>query len=200
MKKLLLSVILIYEVFMIGNVYSQNITDEISDKLLRMHILANSNSEYDQNIKIMVRDFVIEQIKEKEFKKKSDIIKSVEYLKDEVNSFLNEQDAEYECEIIVSDSTFMTKEYYDLSIPAGDYQALKIILGEGKGENWWCVAYPPLCFTESVTGKISDDGNILLNNILNDETYNIIKNNNIEYRIKFKTIELINSFLIERIK
>ncbi len=193
MKKLILSILLISEIFMMGNVYSKNFTDEISDKLLRMHILANSNSDSDQSIKLKVRDFVIEYIDKNKLKDKNGVINSIKNMEREINDFLKENGADYNCRVLISNSTFKTKEYSDLSIPAGEYQALKIILGEGKGENWWCIAYPPLCFTESVTGKISDDGNMLLSEKLNKEVYNIIKNNNMEYKIKFKTIELINS-------
>ncbi len=195
MKRIILFCMLIFEMFMMGNVYSKNITNEISDKLLRMHILANSNDESDQNIKIKVRDFVIDDISMNDFSSKAEVVKNITQTEDKINEFLIKNGVRYGARVKIGDTKFKTKNYSDISIPAGNYQALKIILGAGEGENWWCVAYPPLCFTESVTGKISDDGNIKLNNILNKETYNIIKNNNVEYRIKFKTIELINSFL-----
>lgn len=195
MKRIVLLCMLIFEMIMMGNVYSANITNEISDKLLRMHILANSNDEYDQNIKIKVRDYIIRDIRENNFNSKEEVVEKVIEMEEKINEFLKENNVGYSAKAIIADTIFKTKKYSDLSIPAGKYQSLRIILGEGNGENWWCVAYPPLCFTESVTGKISDDGDTKLNNILNKETYNIIKNNKAEYRIKFKTIELINSFI-----
>lgn len=193
MRRITLLVLLVCEFMMMGKVYSENITDEISDNLLRMHILANSDNACDQEIKIKVRDYVIEYINDKNIESKSDVIKSITDIKNNIDNFLRENGFHYKSKILVSNSKFDTRIYSNISIPAGEYQALKIILGEGKGKNWWCVAYPPLCFTESVTGEISSKGNKLLSELLNHEAYNIIKNDNIEYKIKFKSIELINS-------
>ncbi len=194
MRKIILLILLVCEIMIMGKVYSKNITDEISDNLLRMHILANSDNACDQDIKIKVRDYVIKYINDKEIESKSDVIKSITDMKNNIDNILIENGFRYKSEILVSNSEFDTRIYSNISIPAGNYQALKIVLGEGKGENWWCVAYPPLCFTESVTGEISSRGNKLLREMLDNEAYNIIKNNNVEYRIKFKSVELINSF------
>lgn len=194
MRKIILLTLLLCEIMMMGNVYSENITDEISESLLRMHILANSDNTCDQEIKIKVRDYVIEYINDKNMKSKSDVIKSISDMKSDIDNLLKENGFRYKSEILISNSEFDTRYYSNISIPAGNYQALKIVLGEGNGKNWWCVAYPPLCFTESVTGEISSNGDKLLCESLNNEAYNIIKNKNVEYRIKFKSIELINSF------
>ena len=194
MKKLALIILLACEFVMMGRVYSKNITDEISDNLLRMHILANSDKECDQEIKLKVRDYVIDYINEKEIDDKNDVIKYIDDMKNNIDKFLDNNGFEYDSEILVSKSEFDTRIYSDISIPAGKYQALKIILGDGEGTNWWCVAYPPLCFTESVTGEMSTKGNDMLSDSLGEEVYNIIKKNNIEYKIKFKSVELINLF------
>ncbi len=193
MKKIILSILLAFEIFTIGTVYSNSITDEISKELLRMHILANSDSDYDQNVKIEVRDFVLRYIDENNLDTKQDVICSINNLQSEINTFLYENKIGYESRVLTGYSPFLTKEYNNISIPNGVYNSLKIILGNGEGENWWCVAYPPLCFTEDVTGKISDEGELKLQNTLNDETYNLIKKDNIEYKIKFKTVEIFNS-------
>ncbi len=193
MRRITLLILLACNFMMMGKVYSENITDEISDNLLRMHILANSDKVCDQEIKIKVRDYVIEYINDKNIESKSDVIKYITDMKKNIDNFLKENGFLYKSKILVSNSKFDTRNYSNISIPAGEYQALKIILGDGNGKNWWCVAYPPLCFTESVTGEISNKGNKLLSELLNDEAYNIIKNDNMEYKIKFKSIELINS-------
>lgn len=195
MKKIILSILLIVEILMIGTVYSQSVTKEISDGLLRMHILANSDSEYDQKVKIKVRDYLIDYINNEKLESKEEVVNSVKDINKAVDEFLVSEGARYSCNILYSNSIFETRTYSDLAIPAGEYETLKVILGEGKGKNWWCIAYPPLCFTESVTGKISENGNNMLKTVLNDESYNIIHNNDVEYRIKFKSIELINLLL-----
>ena len=193
MKKIILIILLCFEIFTIGTVYSNSITDEISKELLRMHILANSNSEYDQNVKINVRDFVLKYIDKNNLQTKQDVIYSIGNLKSEINDFLLENNIEYKAMVLTGYSQFTTKDYNNISIPNGIYNSLKIILGNGEGENWWCVSYPSLLFTADVMGKISYMGELKLKNTLNSETYNIIKKNNIEYKIKFKTVEIINS-------
>ncbi len=193
MKKVILVILLAFEIFTVGTVYSNTITNEISQELLRMHILANSNTDFDQNVKIRVRDFVLKYIDKNDLKTKKDVIDNVFIIENEINSFLYENKIGYKASVLTSYSPFLTKEYNNISIPRGVYNSLKIILGNGEGENWWCVAYPPLCFTEDVTGKISDEGELKLINTLNNETYKLIKKDNIEYKIKFKTVEIFNS-------
>lgn len=193
MKKIILVVLLCLEIFAITTVYSNAVTEEISKELLRMHILANSNSEYDQNVKIKVRDFVLKYIDKNNLDTKQNVICSIGNLQSEINAFLLENNIEYKAVVLTGYSQFTTKYYNNISIPNGIYNSLEIILGNGEGENWWCVAYPPLCFTEDVMGKISSEGELKLKKTLNSETYNIIIKNNIEYKIKFKTVEIINS-------
>ena len=82
------------------------------------------------------------------------------------------------------------KEYKNIRLPEGIYDCIKVVLGEGKGENWWCIAYPPLCFTEEVFGEMSPDAKKQLTDTLSKETLDtIIKNNDINFR--FKIVEII---------
>lgn len=193
MKKIILAILLIAEIIMIGTVYSENITSEISGELLRMHILANSDSAFDQETKLKVRDYILSYVDKEQIRSKNEVVNSIKKMEESVNEFLNKENIKYLCKIEYTNSVFETKTYSDLSIPAGEYESLKVILGNGEGKNWWCVAYPPLCFTESVIGKISDDGNKKLYEILTEETYNVLKKDSVDYKIKFKTIEILNS-------
>lgn len=193
MKKIILAILLIAEIIMIGSVYSENITSEISGEILRMHILANSDSAFDQETKLKVRDYILSYVDKEQIRSKNEVVNSIKKMEESVNELLNNEDIKYLCEIEYTNSVFETKTYSDLSIPAGEYESLKVILGNGEGKNWWCVAYPPLCFTESVIGKISDDGNKKLYEILTEETYNILKKDSVDYKIKFKAIEILNS-------
>ena len=193
MKKIILAILLTAEIIMIGTVYSENITSEISGELLRMHILANSDSDFDQETKLKVRDYILTYINKKEIESKEEVVKSIREIEESLNEFLKKEDVKYLCKVVYANSIFETKTYSDLSIPAGEYESLRVILGEGVGKNWWCVAYPPLCFTESVIGKISNNGNEKLYEILTEETYNILKKDGVDYKIKFKTIEILNS-------
>ena len=195
MKKIILSILFISEILMIGTVYSKTINKDISDELLRMHILANSDNEFDQSLKIKVRDFLIKYINDEKLASKEDVIQSVKNIQTEIDDFLISEGVMYSCKVSYSNSMFDTRTYSDLSIPAGNYETIKVLLGEGNGKNWWCIAYPPLCFTESVTGEMSDKGKKELKAILNDETFNTINGETKEYQIKFKTVEIFNSLL-----
>lgn len=121
---------------------------------LRIHIRANSNSEADQKIKYFVKDIVVEYLNPylAECKSKSDAIKAVNdnlpSLKQIVNFVLTDNGFEYACMGEVSNEFFPTKSYEELTLEAGYYDALVLKLGTGKGDNWWCVMYPNICFDE----------------------------------------------------
>ena len=87
---------------------------------------------------------------------------------------------------------FPTKVYGNISFPAGFYDALKIEIGEAKGENWWCSLFPPLCFTDISSGIIDEEADEILQNNLDDEEYSIITDNSNNYQIKFKILELFS--------
>ena len=120
---------------------------------LRMHIRANSNSEEDQRVKYLVRDAVVacltpivadctskEQVAERISAKK----RSIEYVADEI---LSSNGFSYKSELKIDSELFPTRIYEDLTLEGGYYDAVILGLGEAKGDNWWCVVYPPLCFT-----------------------------------------------------
>ena len=120
---------------------------------LRIHVRANSNSETDQNIKYIVKDEVVRFItpyaaqctdKEKAIKIISDILPEIEKVCDKV---LKENGFSYKSKASVRAEEFPTRVYGDLTLESGLYDALIIELGSGTGDNWWCVIYPPLCFT-----------------------------------------------------
>lgn len=119
---------------------------------LRIHIRANSNSEYDQQIKYQVKDTVVSALKPivDSIQSKDDMInilnQNVEYLTMVVDNKLRELGQNYTSKIRISEEKFPTRSYEELTLGAGVYDAIIIELGSGKGDNWWCVAYPPLCF------------------------------------------------------
>lgn len=195
MKKIILAMLLVFEAAAVQMVYSESVTAQISDELLRMHILANSDSSYDQSIKFEIRDFVIDCIKKEQVKSREDIEKNIKKTESMINEYLSDRGAGYSCSVFCGKSEFDTRFYSDISIPAGEYDALKIILGKGEGKNWWCVAYPPLCFTESAVGNLSDDSKAMLRESLNGDVYKIISSNKANYKIKFKSVELFNRFM-----
>lgn len=127
---------------------------ETGHDLIRFHVIANSDSTFDQSVKLAVRDGVIEEVnsilKKAETKKEAQFLlrKHNESIIQTANSILQQHNCNYKATAILGPSLFPTKTYGDFTLPAGEYDAFRIILGEGKGKNWWCVLYPPLCFVD----------------------------------------------------
>ena len=101
--------------------------------------------------------------------------------------------ADYPIAVSLNSSNFPTKHYQKVSFPAGEYEALKIIIGEGKGNNWWCVMFPPLCFTNSSAGTFNEKSEKTLKENLTDEEYNLINSDKPDVIIKFRLLEWWNS-------
>ena len=127
---------------------------------LRIHIRANSNSEEDQNVKYKIRDKVIElltpyiancETKEKAQEVLSDLEREIEKTADEV---LQKSGYTYKSDAVIKEEIFPTRTYDKLTLDGGFYDALIINLGSGKGDNWWCVVYPPLCFVGEGTNYV----------------------------------------------
>lgn len=161
----------------------------IADSVIRLHIIANSDSKEDQTLKLSVRDFVLARYGEelKAVSRKDALEKIYDLLPQilrEVSDFCGQK-----VSVSVGESAFPTKQYGSFSLPKGNYLALKIILGEGKGKNWWCVMYPPLCFEGAA--KVTNREN--LKEILTKDEYNLIcaKKGTVFY--KFKAVELWES-------
>lgn len=167
--------------------------DKIRNEVLRLHILANSDSDEDQCVKLLVRDALLNSGKEI-FSGAANVKNAEESLKaqkrelvEKANRVLAENGFDYEAKIYLAEEFFTTRQYENFTLPAGEYLALKVILGKGEGHNWWCVMYPPLCIPAA-----SED--VELDVVLGDDGAKII-NSGKKYIMKFKIIEII-----ERIK
>jgi stage II sporulation protein R len=141
---------------------------EATPPLIRLHILANSNSQEDQRIKYRVRDHIVSTMSE-QFKDsasleetKSILLSSLDRLEDEARVILREEGSRDEVKAYYGIYDFPTKYYGDFSLAAGSYEAIKLVIGEGQGANWWCVLFPPLCFVdgqskEGVAAKVIEN-------------------------------------------
>lgn len=166
--------------------------EEMPNNLLRLHILANSDSEEDQQLKLKVRDYILQEAGDM-FKQADNKIEAVHITKtnldriiDKAQKYVNKLGYSYEVKgEIKEDMYFNTREYDDFTLPAGRYDALRITIGEGKGHNWWCVMFPPMCF--SMAEGDSND----LSEVLTDEQLEIAENQD-KYEYKFKVVEIYN--------
>lgn len=158
-------------------VHSAQIQEELKNGVIRMHIIANSNSTEDQLIKLSVRDEILKQ-------GNLDINK----IQNTANAYLASKNIPYGAEASYKMCYVPEKHYKNIAMPEGKYYCLNVVLGNGEGENWWCIAYPPLCFTESVFGDLSKDAKkILMERISKEGIDTIIEKDGVN--LKFKTVE-----------
>lgn len=153
--KRLLICMAIAAVCWIGNILTQR--QELTEHLIRFHVVANSDSEEDQNIKLKVRDAVLQSI-QSDLQKVADVGEARQYLQDNLpkieqaaNKVLSNLGTGQQATATLCREAFDIRHYDTFTLPAGVYESLRIIIGEGSGHNWWCVAYPSLCL--SATGE-----------------------------------------------
>lgn len=185
-------------VFNTKGVQATKSVNNIDKKLIRFHVLANSNSTEDQNLKLKVRDKVIEYISPK-LKESKSIDQSREILLleekniiDMAEEIIKAEGYTYKVETTLGRTNFPEKTYGNITLPQGEYEAFRILIGEAKGDNWWCVMFPPLCFVDMTKGQISyEESEEQLKKVLSEEEANsVIDDNYTKVEFKFKLIEL----------
>ena len=158
-------------------------SENISDKVFRLHILANSDSTYDQNLKLGLKNYILENTSDlfigQNLEENIDIaMESLEELYRLSKEYLGSQGSNYDVKTEVVKEFFETRVYDDFTLPAGIYNSLKITIGEGKGHNWWCIIFPSVCLSacsESMSDYLSEDEMELVNS---------------GYTAKFKVVEV----------
>ena len=191
---LLLIYILIYSIS-----YANNSISNLSNNLFRLHVIANSDSEEDQNLKYKVRDNLIAYMNTlcKDVSSKQEAISLAnEHLNDFYNIVKNtieENGYNYDVKISIGNFSFPTKTYGDINLPSGYYDALKVEIGKSQGKNWWCVMFPSLCFVDISNGIVPEESKEDLQSTLSQENYNLISSKKSEYQLKFKLVELFEN-------
>lgn len=199
LKNVMILIILLL-LFFVANAhsYATNVSNGLSSDIFRLHILANSDSEEDQALKLKVRDAIIEYMEtltENVTDKQAVIQLSNEHSEDFkqiAESVIQENGYDYPITIEIGNFYFPTKYYGNISLPAGNYDALKIEIGDAKGQNWWCSLFPPLCFVSVSAGVVDEDGEEYLKKNLSEEEFAIVSESSPDIEFKFKIIELMN--------
>lgn len=200
---ILLIFLLFLYVFISAQSYVNAVSENISNAVFRLHVLANSDSEEDQSLKIKVRDELLKYMNSisSNCTTKEEAISVAESHKEEFQKIaentIKENGYDYSVKINIGNFYFPTKNYGDISLPAGLYDALRVEIGKAKGQNWWCVMFPSLCFIDVSSGVVDDEAKEELENNLDDESYEIISDTkHSEIKFKFKLIEFFakNSF------
>ena len=188
---IILSILLILYTTICAISYVQAVSTDISDSVFRLHVIANSNSDEDQNLKYKVRDNLLNYMNNicKDCTSKEEAINIVSEHQEEFRQValetIKNEGYSYDVKIEIGNFEFPTKQYGDISLPAGFYDALKVEIGKAEGRNWWCVMFPSLCFVDISSGIVPEESKEDLQNVLSDEEYAIISDNS-NYGIKFK--------------
>ena len=182
----------------------EEIVKDISEKLIRFHVIANSDEETDQQLKIKVKDNIINYIFPK-LKDSKSIDESREILRNNNKQILKiaektikENGYNYTVNSTLDRENFPEKNYGNITLPQGEYEAYRVIIGSGQGKNWWCIMFPPLCFVDVTKGQVSDkETEETMKRVLDDDEYTEISNKNDKnkIKIKFKIVEIIKDLI-----
>ncbi len=163
---------------------------QIYDSCVRLHVIANSDTEKDQELKLKVRDELLKMVSSYEVDSKEEALIKMEESKDELEKIAKEtiqaNGYDYDVKIEIGLEDYPTRDYEDFSLPAGEYTSVRVIIGEGKGQNWWCVLYPPLC----TQAALSYDKDACIEVGLSSNQYDLITGSNGKYKVKFKLLEM----------
>lgn len=205
MKKILKPILILIILFSIYTFicaysYVNAVSENLSNSVFRLHVIANSDTQEDQDLKYIVRDKLIEYMNtlSQSCSSKEEVIKiaqdKLKNFKQIAENTIREQGFSYPVEVEIGNFEFPTKTYGDISFPAGYYDALRVKIGEAKGKNWWCVMFPPLCFVDVTTGIVPDNSKDDLKQNLSNEEYKIISDTeSSDITLKFKLIEFFEN-------
>ena len=189
-NKILISIITLILLFGILTVLPIHGESEIYSDVLRLHVIASSDSEADQALKLLVRDAVLLEAQPlldgvyDRKKAESIISENLELFKATAEKAIRENGYDYPISVELGKEEYPTKSYESCCFPAGEYTSLRILIGEAAGQNWWCVLFPPLCLSAAT------DADAFASVGITDGQYQIItENENPKYKIRFKILE-----------
>ena len=166
----------------------------VYEDTVRLHILANSDSEEDQNLKLRLRDDILKKfsIAMSGYENAEEAKAALTAVLPQIESFSKEKIREYgysyPVAVTLTEEWYDTREYESFTLPKGYYSSLRIIIGNGKGQNWWCVMYPPLCLDIATENAPADDGV----KKYTDSEFKLVSGSG--YTAKFKILELVSAF------
>lgn len=163
-------------------------SEEIRSDVLRLHVIANSDTSVDQNLKLRLRDYILQEGKdifngsvnvENAVKKIEPVLPELEK---SAKAFVNQAGFDYDVKISLSNEYFTTKTYETVTLPAGKYLALRVVIGSGEGHNWWCVMFPPMCVPAA-------DKKDEIENVFSEKEIKLVESKP-KYEPRFKVVEI----------
>lgn len=189
--------------------YAGTTQDALSNGLIRLHVIANSDSDEDQRLKLKVRDTLLSQCGEIKSGEdtidavKWDICNNLDYIEKIAKDEIKRQGYDYSVKASFGLSQFPEKTYGNITLPSGEYQALRVEIGKGEGKNWWCVLFPPLCFVEETCVSVSEESQSALVEQLGHDVYDMVSSDTSSAKLKLKSYEIWQqgkAFVIELLR
>lgn len=160
------------------------VEQDLKNDIVRLHIVADSDEASAQELKLKVRDEIIKNVSltDKDF-----MLKATQ----EANRVVKENNENYSVKTSFEKFYFPAKQYKNITLPAGEYNSVRVVLGSGAGKNWWCIMYPPMCTVSDTEMELIENSDKILRDKLNSESYELITSESDKIKLKFKTVELI---------
>ena len=175
----------------------ENIQAGIAEKIIRFHVIANSDAEADQQLKLQVKEQVVTMLEPllSEAASKEEarqiLTDNLEEIEDTATQTLQRAGCDDTVKAGITTCYFPVKTYGEFTFPDGEYEALRVVIGDGEGKNWWCVMYPRLCFVDSLYSVVPESSKKELQDQLTDEEYEAILNGTTQVKIKSKLLEIL---------
>lgn len=186
-----LALLLALAVTLLWGAWSLHRQDDLQEKMIRLHVIANSDSDTDQTLKLCVRDAVLCRAEEI-LRQSADMTEARARLRDSLPAIgdaaaqeLAAQGSGYSVSVALEDTEFPRKTYDGFALPAGEYLALRVVIGAGEGRNWWCVVYPPLC-----TAAACELEGVALDGGMTADDLSLMTGENAGYVLRFRSLEL----------
>ena len=186
-----LALLLALAAALLWGAWSLHRQDDLQEKMIRLHVIANSDSDADQTLKLCVRDAVLRRA-EDILKQSADMTEARARLRDSLPAIgdaaaqeLAAQGSGYAVSVSLEDTEFPRKTYDGFALPAGEYLALRVVIGAGEGRNWWCVVYPPLC-----TAAACELEGVALEGGMTADDLSLMTGENAGYVLRFRSLEL----------
>ncbi len=199
-KKLLICTVVVLLISVVAGLFPVHGESEIYDTVVRLHILANSDSECDQSLKLKVRDKILSVVSPalEGCQTQEEAINCLEEMKADIiacaEQTIIDEGYNYTVNIELGEEYYPTRNYESCAFPEGTYVSMRVLIGEGKGQNWWCCLFPPLCLNvASESDKYNEEAFISVG--LTSEQYKLItEQNQPKYKIRFKILEVFERY------
>ena len=172
-------------IYIMTVVFANSVMDDLADNIIRFHVVANSNSESDQKIKLKIRDEILKS--DIKIEDRTSAFSALRKMEEISNKVLQKEGFSYGARANLGYFKFPEKKYGRITLPKGSYNAVRIVLGKGLGENWWCILSPPACVIDK-TVKFDEDA---LKSQLSPKTYAVISQ---DFKFKSKLLEILKKF------